>query len=164
MPEKFKTGKVAVTTQTPPCKNFADNRTSGAPLKTFEQVYQDWLNFVCDGTCNDKSDVCCHFFVWSCPSCGQRRETIGESMPDVQAVTKGDCDECFTLINYDAHEIEEDAANNIQNGFRRLRRGKLLKGDMVWNADLKKFERVKLDGNVLIEQCYFVIRSLITFV
>lgn len=100
------TQNLTLTHLSPPCELHA--KASIEPtgeLKTFDEIYQEWLKFKCDGTCNNKSDVCCHYFTWKCPSCGKPRTTIGECMPDVKEINEGDCDDCF--MGYET-EAEQD--------------------------------------------------------
>lgn len=51
------------------------------------------------------------------------------------------------------------AKESIPQGFKRVYQGSLQRGDQVWNTARKVFEPVRRNGNVLVQQCHFVIRK-----
>jgi hypothetical protein len=62
----------------------------------------------------------------------------------------------FTIrkkINNKFHQIE------VPEGCRVVCGGSLLKGDFVYDPSVRKFDTVKMDGNVNVLQCHLVVRK-----
>lgn len=75
-------------------------------LNTFRESYGLFKKFVCDGSCNNNSDVCAHVFVFGCPRCKSPIHALGEEM-EMFAIA-GDDSVCMTC--FEVEILEGDAA------------------------------------------------------
>lgn len=79
-------------------------------LKEFSEVVKECETFICDGSCNNDSDVCVHVFAWKC-NCGNKVEGFREDILDMNPERFEQ--ECWECMN---EEFGMDRSEGIANG------------------------------------------------
>lgn len=67
------------------------------PLKKFKEACDDFRQFKCDGSCNERGSICLHVFKFICPDCGRIMSANIQEMQIFVQANDDDavCMECF---------------------------------------------------------------------